>query len=55
MKIIDTIIKIKNAQMLPKNDFIEQEIRQNGIDPIRWAIIEINENELVLSVAGKKL
>ena len=55
MKIIDTIIKIKSAQMPPKNDFIEQEIKQNGIDPIRWAIIEINENELVLSVAGKKL
>lgn len=54
MKIIDTIIKFKSDVMPPKNSCIEAKIRQYGIDPIRWAIIEINENELTLSVAGIK-
>ena len=55
MKIVDTIIKFKSDVMPPKNSYIEEKIRQYGIDPIRWAIIEINENELTLSVAGIKI
>lgn len=55
MKIIDTVLKFNSGTMPPKNDFIEQKIRQEGIDPIRWAIIDINGNELTISVAGEKL
>ena len=54
MKIIDTIVKFQSDIMPPKNDFIEAQIKKCGIDPIRWAIIEINENKLTLSVAGIK-
>lgn len=55
MKIIDTVIKFKSDVMPPKNEYIEAQIRKNGIDPIRWAIIEICDNELTLSVAGIKI
>ena len=55
MKIIDTVLKFNSDTMPPKNDFIEQKIRQEGIDPIRWAIIDIDGNELTISVAGEKL
>ena len=41
--------------MPPAVEFIEKEIIKNDIEPLRWAIVEINENELVVSVSGRKL
>ncbi len=55
MKIIDTLIKIKSDTMPPKNSYIEMKIRESGIEPIRWAIVEIQNNEMTLSVAGIKI
>ncbi len=39
--------------MPPKVSFIEDEIIKNGINPVRWAIVDINNNELTLNVSGE--
>lgn len=52
MKIVDKIIKIKSDTLLPRADFIEGKIKEYKIEPVRWAIIDVSENELTLSVAG---
>ncbi len=51
-KIISETIKITSDKMPPDTSFIEQEIIKQGINPIRWAIVEINKNELTLNVSG---
>ena len=50
--IISKIIKIKSDKLPPSADFIEQQIKLQGIDPLRWAIVEAEECELSLSVSG---
>lgn len=52
MKIVDTVLKIKTDTLPPKNSFIEKEIKAQGIDPIRWAVVDVEENILTVSVAG---
>jgi len=53
MKLIDTILEVEAQKMPPTVEFVEGFIKSCGIDPIRWAIIEINDNRLTLSVCGK--
>ena len=50
--IISKTIKIISPNLPPKVDFVIQEIRKQGLEPIRWAIVEIVENELTISVSG---
>ncbi len=38
--------------MPPDVDFIEEQIKLQGLDPIRWAIVEADKNELTLSASG---
>ncbi len=52
MKIVSKIIKIKSKTMPPKIDFIENEIKKEGIEPIRWAIVEIEDNILTVCASG---
>ena len=54
-EIISKTLKIKSPNMPPKADFIEQEIIKNNIEPLRWAIVDIVENELTISVSGRNL
>ena len=54
-KIISKTIKIISDNIPPKTDFIEKQILKNGITPLRWAITEINKNELTLNVSGEEL
>lgn len=42
------IIKIKYTQ---DNLLIESELRKMGIEPLRWAIVAVCDNELLLSVS----
>ena len=51
-KIISKTIKIISDSMPPKTSFIEREIKRQGINPVRWAIVEVNGNELTLNVSG---
>ena len=50
--IISKEIKIKTDILPPKVDFILQEIKKQGLEPIRWAIVEVRGGELILSVSG---
>lgn len=52
MKIVDTILKIKTDKLPPEVDFIENKIKENSIEPLRWAIVDVKKDELILSVAG---
>ena len=54
-EVISKTLKIKSPNMPPSADFIEQEISKNNIEPLRWAIVDIVENELTISVSGRKL
>ncbi len=45
------IIKIKYTT---DNSEIEAELQQLGITPLRWAIVEVSERELSLSVSYEK-
>lgn len=53
MKIISETIKITLDELPPKTAIIEEEIKKQGIEPIRWAIVEVNGNELTLNVSGR--
>ena len=54
-EIISKTIKIISPTMPPKVEFIEKEIIKNNIEPLRWAIVEVNKNELTISVSGRIL
>jgi hypothetical protein len=46
--ITSKIIKIKYTN---DNLVIEQELKKLGIEPLRWAVVNSNDNELTLSVS----
>ena len=52
-KIISKTIKIISDTMPPKTSFIEEEIIKQGINPVRWAIVKADKNELTLNVSGE--
>ena len=54
-EVISEILKIKSPTMPPSVEFIEKEIIKNKIEPLRWAIVDVVENELTISVSGRKL
>ncbi len=54
-EIISKIIKIKTPKLPPDTDFIENEIQHQGIEALRWAIVEVEDNVLTLAVSGRKL
>ena len=54
-EVISKTIKIKADKLPPEADFIEQEIIKSGLEPLRWAIVDVTDNELTLSVSGRKL
>ena len=51
--VITKTIKIISPIMPPDVDFIESEIEKQGIEALRWAIVEINENELTICASGR--
>ena len=53
-KIISKTIKIISDKMPPSVEFIENEIKKAGLEPIRWAIVDIKNKELTLSVSALK-
>lgn len=46
--ITSEIIKIK---FINDNDIIEQELKNLGIEPLRWAVVDSDGNKLTLSVS----
>ena len=53
--VISKTIKIISPNMPPSVEFIENEIEKQGIEALRWAIVEVNNNELTLCVSGRIL
>jgi len=53
--VVSKTIKIISPNMPPNIEFIESEIEKQGIEALRWAIVEVNNNELVLCVSGRIL
>ena len=54
-EVISKIIKIITPKMPPDVEFIELQIEKQGIEALRWAIVEVEKNELTISVSGRKL
>jgi len=54
-EVISKTIKIKTEKMPPCSAFIEQQIIKAGLEPLRWAIVEVDKDELVLNISGRKL
>lgn len=48
-------LKIKSDKMPPDIDFIEEEIIKAGLEPLRWAIVDVKDDILTLSVSGRVL
>ena len=42
------IVKIKYTQDIEK---IESELKKDGIEPLRWAIVAVEDEELLISVS----
>ena len=51
--VISKIIKITSPIMPPDIDFIESQIEAQGIEALRWAIVNVNKNELTISASGR--
>ena len=47
-------LKIKSPTLPPDVDFIEKQIELSGIEPLRWAIVNIEGKTLTISVSGRK-
>lgn len=53
--VISKTIKIISPKMPPDVEFIEKEIEKFNIEPLRWAIVDVKNNELTISVSGRIL
>ena len=54
-KIISKTITIANPILPPTANFIEEEIKKQGINPLRWAIVDVNNNNLTLNISGEEI
>jgi len=54
-KIVSEIIVIYSEIMPPSVDFVISQIRKQGFEPIRWAIVNVEGNNIKLSVSGYKI
>ena len=54
-EIISKTIKIKTPVLPPDTEFIENEIKRQGIEVLRWAIVEVENDILTLAVSGREL
>ncbi len=50
MKIVSENIQLKNINTFT-TEYIESELRKMNIDPVRWAVIDVNENFFTLCVS----
>ena len=51
--IISDNIKLDRVENVT-TEYIENELKKQGIEPIRWAITDINENEITISLAYER-
>ncbi len=53
-QIISKLIEIEVPEVFD-NDFIEQKLFEMGIKPLRWAVVNFENNILTISVACESL
>ncbi len=53
MQVISELIEIKNKQT-PTVEYIEQELTKRNINPLRWAIVYVDDKIYTVSVANLK-
>jgi len=51
--IISDNIKLDRVENI-STEYIESELKKQGIEPVRWAIIDINEKEITISLAYER-
>lgn len=54
MEITSKLIEIE-ADLPVDNDFIEKKLEEMGIEPLRWAIVNVHGNILTISLACENL
>ena len=54
MEILSKLIEIE-AELPVYNDYIEKQIREMGIEPLRWAIVKVESSKLTISLAYENL
>lgn len=54
MEITSKLVEIE-ADLPVDNDFIEKKLKKMGIEPLRWAVVKVNENSLTISLACENL
>lgn len=53
MAIIEKNIKLNlKSGSLPETNVIENAIKEEGLEPVRWAIVDINKNECTILANG---
>ena len=50
MEIVSKLVEI-DARLPVDNDFIESKLAEMGINPLRWAIVKVENNILTVSLA----
>jgi len=53
MQVKSELVEIKNNGQ-PTTEYIEQELTKRNINPLRWAIVDINDKIYTISVANLK-
>jgi len=53
MQVVSKLVKIKNNGK-PTTEYVENELKRNGINPLRWAIVEVDDDVYTISVADLK-
>ncbi|MBR3889293.1 hypothetical protein IKJ53_02135 [bacterium] len=54
MSIVSEIINIKNNGN-PTTEYVEAELKKQGITPLRWAIVKIGNDFFTINVAYDKI
>lgn len=54
MQVVSQLVKIR-AKLPVDNSFIEAKLNEMGIEPLRWAVVECNDDTLTISVANETL
>lgn len=53
MEVVSELVEIENNGQ-PTTEYIEQELTKLNINPLRWAIVDVNDKMYKVSVANLK-
>ena len=51
--IVTKTLKIETPKLPPEVEFIENKIKESGITPLRWAIVDVEDKILTVNASGK--